>query len=157
VKAPPAKVAPRRVDRGAGDGAAANGSSSLTLQPASDTSRDPVHVSRCVAEFVTALLDLGRSCGDIPVYGSADWAALDPVDPRRFASVVRAAECWRLEGTHEAVRARLADELAVAELFARYRVRAAGLDVRTAIGDWPRVFEVVEARREYRQRWRVPA
>lgn len=97
-------------------------------------------------EFVARLLDLGRSCGEIPVYGSEEWDALDPVDPRRFAAVVVAAECWRQDGEPDRVRARLLDELAVSELLARWRVRMAGLDVRQAVDDWPRLYDVVQAR-----------
>jgi hypothetical protein len=92
------------------------------------------------------LVDLGHSCGDIPIYGSPEWAALDRLDPRRFASVVRAAECWRQEGTAEAIRARLLDELEVADLIARWRVRMASHDVRGDT-DWCRVLDVVTARR----------
>jgi Protein of unknown function (DUF2742) len=98
--------------------------------------------------FVASLLDLGRSCGEVPIYGSTEWEALDPIDPRRFAAVVVAAECWRQDGEPDRVRARLLDELAVADLLARWRVRVAGLDVRHAIDDWPRVLDVVMARRE---------
>ena len=98
------------------------------------------------AEFVARLLDLGRRCGEIPIYGSEEWQALDDLDPRRFASVVRAAEAWYAEGTDGAIRARLLDELAVADLLARWRVRAAGLDVPGAIDDWPRAMDVAQAR-----------
>jgi Protein of unknown function (DUF2742) len=106
-------------------------------------------------EFVARLLDLGRRYGEIPIYGGDDWEALDRDDPRRFASVVRAAECWRLDGTDEVMRARLLDELADADLFARWRVRLAGIDIRQATDDWPGVYDVVLARAAYRQRWGV--
>jgi hypothetical protein len=118
-----------------------------TIARPADETRDPLHVSQCVAEFVTTLLDLGRSYGDIPLYGSLQWAALDRLDPRRFASVVRAAECWRRDGAPDRVRDRLLDELQVADLIARWRIRMAGLDVRGDT-DWCRVFDVVQARRE---------
>ena len=98
--------------------------------------------------FVRRLLELGRRCGPLPIYGSEAWEALDPVDPRRFAAVIAAAEAWRSEGTDDAIRARLLDELEVADLLARWRVRMAGLDVREAIDDWPRVFDVVRARQD---------
>jgi Protein of unknown function (DUF2742) len=99
------------------------------------------------AEFVRRLLELGWRHGELPIYGSPQWEALAVDDPRRFASVVRAAEAWRLDGTDEAIRARLLDELEVADLLARWRVRMAGLDVRGTT-DWSRVQEVVMARRE---------
>jgi hypothetical protein len=109
-------------------------------------------------EFVTRLLDLGRRHGDIPVYGADDWEALDNLDPRRFASVVRAAECWRVDGTDDAIRGRLLDELADADLYTRWRVREAGLDVHgRGSSDWRRVYDVAMARAEYRQRWGVSA
>jgi Protein of unknown function (DUF2742) len=85
------------------------------------------------AEYVDRLLDLGRSCGELPVYGSPEWDALDPLDPRRFASVVRAAECWRLDGTDDNIRIRLRAELDEADLYVRWRVRMAGLDVHAAL------------------------
>jgi hypothetical protein len=125
----------------------AGGTSATIVPHAIDEVREPVYVSQCVAEFVTTLLALARSYGDIPIYGSPEWAALDRLDPRRFASVVRAAECWRTEGTDQAIRARLLDELEVADLIARWRVRMAGHDLRGDT-DWGRVFDVVQARRE---------
>lgn len=81
--------------------------------------------------FVARMLDLGRRHGEIPIYGSDQWEQLDPVDPRRFASVVRAAECWRLESEPDAVRRRLAEDDALVQL----RIRLASLDVSAAT-DW---------------------
>jgi Protein of unknown function (DUF2742) len=100
------------------------------------------------AEFVARLLDLGRACGQIPVYGSPEWEQLPADDPRRFAAVVRAAEVWRQDGEPDRMARRLLDELAVADLLARWRVRMAGLDVHGVMDDWPRVLDVVMARRE---------
>jgi hypothetical protein len=122
------------------------------VAPAADRS-EQLPLAR--VEFVRRLLDLGRRHGEIPIYGSADWEALDNLDPRRFASTVRAAECWWLDGTDEVMRARLVDELATADLLARWRVRMAGHDIREAVDDWPGVYDVVQARRAYRQRWGV--
>jgi len=95
------------------------------------------------AEFVRRMLAIGRRCGEIPVYGSPEWEALDRLDPRRFASVVRAAECWRLEGEPEAIRRRLADD----DLLVRLRLRH-------MIGDlsgWPfqRHHEIARSRAEW--------
>jgi hypothetical protein len=106
-------------------------------------------------EFVARLFDLGRRHGEIPTYGSDEWDHLVPDDPRRFASVVRAAECWRIDG-NDAIRARLLDELADADLYTRWRVRMASHDVRGDT-DWARVYDVAMARAEYRQRWEVSA
>jgi hypothetical protein len=106
------------------------------------------------AVFVARLLDLGRRYGELPIYGSGEWERLPADDPRRFASVVRAAECWRLDSEPEAVRQRLAED----DWLVRYRVRAAGLDVHgRGSTDWPRIHEVVTARAAYRERWGVPA
>ncbi|MFE8011474.1 hypothetical protein ACFU3O_01900 [Streptomyces antibioticus] len=38
---------------------------------------------------------------DFPTYGSPEWRALHPDDPRRFAAVIDAAECWRKYGDEE--------------------------------------------------------
>ncbi|HET6755939.1 MAG TPA: DUF2742 domain-containing protein [Jiangellaceae bacterium] len=109
-------------------------------------------------EFVTRLLDLGRRHGEIPLYDSDEWEALDDLDPRRFASVVRAAERWRIDGTDDAIRNRLLDELADADMFVRWRVREAGLDVHgRGSTDWARIYEVATNRAAYRQRWGVSA
>jgi hypothetical protein len=86
-------------------------------------------------EFVEKLLDLGRSCGEIPVYGSDEWEALDHTDPRRFAAVTVAAECWRREGEPDAIEARLRHELAEADWLAAWRLRRLSGDLSEA-EDW---------------------
>lgn len=48
--------------------------------------------------------------GPIPVYGSAVFQRLDPRDPRWLASVLRAAESWRLDGEPEQVLGRMLAE-----------------------------------------------
>jgi Protein of unknown function (DUF2742) len=103
-------------------------------------------------ELVRRMLDLGRECGDIPIYGSAEWEALDNLDPRRFASVVRAAEVWRREGDPDRIKQRLAEE----DWLVRYRIRQAGLDVHGR-GDtnWICIHDVVRARAAYRERYGV--
>ena len=94
-------------------------------------------------KFVTRLLDLGRRHGEIPVYASDEWETLDDLDPRRFASIVRAAECWRLDGEEEAVKRRLQED----DWLVQLRVREAGLDIHgRGDTDWVRVFDVVQAR-----------
>jgi hypothetical protein len=58
-----------------------------------------------------------------------------------------AAAAWRAYWTDDAIRQRTLDELEVASLIARWQIRMAGLDIREAIDDWPRVQDVVDARR----------
>jgi hypothetical protein len=103
--------------------------------------------------------DYDRSIVDdpLPLYRSPEFDALDPDDPRRQLSMQRAADAWWRDGQPDAMRARLIDELADADLYARWRVRLAGIDIREAVDDWPGVYDVVQARREYRERWGVPA
>ncbi|MGY1579759.1 hypothetical protein [Streptomyces sp. MN13] len=38
---------------------------------------------------------------DFPKYGSREWIALDPGDPRRLAGALEAAEMWRKWGDEE--------------------------------------------------------
>lgn len=83
-------------------------------------------------QFVNRLLQLGWRHGDLPIYGSPEWEALDNIDPRRFASVVRAAEAWRRDSTDQALKTRLKAELEEADLLIRWRIRTAGLDVHAA-------------------------
>jgi hypothetical protein len=110
-----------------------------------------VTISRDV--FVRRLLDLGYRHGDIPIYGSDAWEQLATDDPRKFASVVRAAEAWYRDGEADAIRQRIIQDLADNDMLARWRVRMAGRDVHEAVGDWSRVHEVVTARAAYRERW----
>ena len=65
---------------------------------------------------------LGRRHGDIPIWGSDEWEALPSDDPRRFASVIRAAEAWRLDGEPDAAWRRLDEDDALVQL----RVHEAG-------------------------------
>ena len=51
------------------------------------------------ADFHRRLIELGRRHGEIPRYGTPEWEALPSGDPRLFAAVVIAAECWRRDGT----------------------------------------------------------
>lgn len=93
-------------------------------------------------EYVRRLIDLGHRHGDIPIYGSPEWEALDTTDPRRFASVVRAAECWRLDGEPDAIRDRLAEN----DLLTAVRIREVSHDLSEI--DWVRMLDVLAARRE---------
>jgi hypothetical protein len=45
------------------------------------------------------------SDGNFPAYGSQEWAALTPDDPRRLASALHAAEMWRRYGDEDALLA----------------------------------------------------
>jgi hypothetical protein len=105
------------------------------------------------AEFAARLLNLGRRCGEIPVYGSAEWEALPNIDPRRFASTVRAAECWRLDGTDDAIRERVEHQLlladTIAEQIAVARLRALSWDL-SAAEDWAEVGRAIGRSRKAR-------
>ena len=57
-----------------------------------------------------------------------------------------AAAAWRAYWTDEAIKARILDEIELADTLARWRIRMAGLDIREAIDDWPRVQDIVRAR-----------
>jgi hypothetical protein len=83
------------------------------------------------AQFV-ALFPAGP---DTPIYGSPEWETLDPTDPQRFASVVRAAECWRLEGTDQALVDRFLREIAENNWLCAWRLRRLSGDLSEA-GDW---------------------
>lgn len=83
-------------------------------------------------EWVARYLTAAR--GPLPVYGTPEWEAL-PDGPEKVASVVRAAECWRLDGE------RLAERLQ-AELEAVQRAEKAAEDA-----------EYVARRDEHRQAW----
>jgi hypothetical protein len=59
----------------------------------------------------------------------------------------RDAAAWRAWWTPEAIRRRLLDEIELADMLARWRIRMAGHDIREAIDDWPRVMDIVLARK----------
>lgn len=82
------------------------------------------------------LIDAGLAAGPLPLFGSPDWWDLEPGDPRRMASIVRAAEAWR---RHCALASIAQDEAELADLVDRLlaeRVRAAMWDVRHSRDDW---------------------
>jgi hypothetical protein len=70
-----------------------------------------------------------------PIYGSPEWEALPPTDAQRFASVIRAAECWRQDGTDEAIRDRFLQELAENNWLTAWRLRRVSGDLSEA-EDW---------------------
>jgi hypothetical protein len=87
------------------------------------------------AEFVARLIALGESVGPLPLYGSDEWGQLPADDPRRFASVVRAAEAWRRDGAPDAIRDRLLREVAENNWLTAWRLRRLSGDLSEA-EDW---------------------
>lgn len=87
-------------------------------------------------------IQLARRHGTIPRYGSLTWQALPAHDPLRYAAIVVAAECWRRDTTDQAIRHRLATELADARALALALVRDANRDLSRALQahvDWKAV------------------
>jgi hypothetical protein len=95
------------------------------------------------------LIVLGQRVGELPIYGSTDWFALPPVDPRKFGSVVRAAECWRLDGTDDVLRWRLLDEIRFNNEFAAWRLRMLSADLSDG-EDWSDVAGSIDRSRRAR-------
>jgi hypothetical protein len=111
-----------------------------------------------VFDYLMPVLEHARKVGDVPLISSPEWAALPAADLRKSGAVARAAMCWHREGLDDVVRDRLLDELADADMFARWRVREAGFDVHgRGDTDWARIYEVVTNRAAYRARWGVSA
>lgn len=81
------------------------------------------------SEWATGLIERGRETGEVPIYGSAEWAELPDTDPRKVAACVRAAERWRLDGEPAVMAERLKAELAEADWMLRMRVAEASHDV----------------------------
>lgn len=102
-------------------------------------------------QFVGRLLRLAAPLGTVPIYGTTEWQALERSDPRRFASVARAAECWRLDGRPEAVAARLKAELREQNDLAVWRWRQVSYDLAGAL-DWGDLAEVVTPLAELKRR-----
>jgi hypothetical protein len=72
---------------------------------------------------------------DIPIYRSPEFDALDPDDPRRWKSTVRAAEAWWREGQPDQIAIRLRDEIEFNDRFAAWRLRMVSNDMSAAL-DW---------------------
>lgn len=96
---------------------------------------DPGFTVPPIPDWANKLLELGRRNGPIPIYGSPDWHALEPADPRRFAAAVAAAECWRQDGLDHNIAQRLTQELYDADTLLRARLRLASWDVADTT-DW---------------------
>jgi hypothetical protein len=149
---PPGKVrAPGLASGGAEDGAAANGSSVSTVLDR-PVAPDPV------VAFLEPVVRHGLAVGDVPLLDSPEWAALPPLDLRKAAAVARAALAWHADGRPDTIRERMTQDLADIDLYTKWRVREAGLDVHgRGDTDWSRIHEVVTNRAAYRARWGVPA
>ena len=76
-----------------------------------------------------------RTLGSLPLYDSAQWHALEADDPRRWASVIRAAACWRHGNRLDVIEQRLQEELARCDQLALERVRSASHAVSSG-ADW---------------------
>lgn len=61
---------------------------------------------------------------DYPKYGSAEWQALHPDDPRRLAAALAAAELWRKYGDEEALLAWFREASRARPSLAERRTRA---------------------------------
>jgi len=72
---------------------------------------------------------------DIPSYGSWAWSVLPDQDPRRAASVIVAAECWRDHRSPQRVAADLRRQLAEEDAAVWRRIRETSWDV-SAAADW---------------------
>lgn len=91
---------------------------------------------------MTALTPLARHLlgkvtdrSTIPRYGSPEWDALPEMDPRRAASVVLAAECWRDYCSPAQVALDLLGEMEQADTELRRRIREASWAVCSG-ADW---------------------
>lgn len=74
---------------------------------------------------------------DIPSYGSWAWSILPDQDPRRAASVIVAAECWRDHRSPQRVAVDLRGQLAEEDAAVWRRIRETSWDV-SAAADWGR-------------------
>lgn len=65
------------------------------------TEADPAAVDPDAITALWADAKIAWSARDFPKYGSREWAALTPDDPRRLAGALEAAEMWRKYGDEE--------------------------------------------------------
>jgi hypothetical protein len=106
-------------------------------------------VTRYLRELVS------RCDGPVPLID--ELAVADLGTPRGTAAIARAALSVLRSKDPVVISADVERELAEIDLLCRWRIRQAGLDVHgRGEVDWPRIHDIVEARREYRQRWGVP-
>ncbi|MFL1432742.1 MULTISPECIES: DUF2742 domain-containing protein [unclassified Nocardiopsis] len=79
-------------------------------------------------QWSQTIIDRGKDCGPLPLFGSREWCQLADDDPRKAAAAVRAAEAWAREGddlgftiAQEAYNRRRADDEFWNRMFARRR------------------------------------
>lgn len=73
--------------------------------------------------------------GHLPLYGSAAWHDLPAGDPRRWAAVIVAAECWRDHRSPGRVALDMRRALSEADALMTMRLKDAAVDVAQA-ADW---------------------
>lgn len=78
------------------------------------------------------LLPLIDGVPDIPILGSPEWDALHRDDPRKIASIARAALAWWRDGQPDAVRERLETDLAEVNRLAKWRTAQALAEIEDA-------------------------
>jgi hypothetical protein len=125
--------------RGAEDGDTGGDSSASSLSRAHD-----------IEHYLRSLV--ARCAEPVPLLD--ELTAADIGTPRATASIARAALRHLLDGRPDTIAEQLRRELTENDWLTRCRIRMAGMDVRGDT-DWVRVVDVVTARREYRERWRV--
>lgn len=101
----------------------------------SDHGKLPWEVGVLTSWEASRVRSVEASFGRLPIYDSAEWYALGPRDPRRWASVVRAAACWRTDSRLDKIAQRLDEEMARVDRLVLEHVRAASHDVSQAT-DW---------------------
>lgn len=111
----------------------------MTADPREGTVRHPADSSDVTLRraWASAHLQAARAHGHIPRYGEPDWHKLSPTDPRRWAAVIIAAECWAQDGDDIPARMRreLADQRAAdLELYVDDMLRAEDDYARMAAG-----------------------
>jgi hypothetical protein len=83
--------------------------------------------------WASAIIDRGRQLGQVPRYGSTEWAALSPSDPRAVAACVVAAECWRDYTDPATVRRDLELEITASRQVARGEQSAAFAELAAGV------------------------
>lgn len=96
---------------------------------------NPADVTRRRA-FARSHVDDAARRGPVPTYGSPEWHRLPYDDPRRWAAVLVAAECWAADGDDIPARLRreLADQAAAAEAVEDEAFAAMAANIRRHAG-----------------------
>lgn len=92
--------------------------------PPSAPAPEAVDVDPDVLTALWADAKIAWSARDFPKYGSREWIALTPDDPRRLAGALEAAEMWRKYGDEEALLAWFRDASRARPSIAARRTRA---------------------------------